>query len=411
MKILFLQDRFPPVNWGGDGTVAFNLACSMQKLGYQVFIITTIREKSKAGRFNEHGLNIFRIKTDYNERWRAYLGLYNPETVKKAKEIIEEIKPDVTHIHTVHHYLSYCCLKIARKHSKKVFLTAHDVMLFHYGKLIEFIDYKNLSIPESFDYRINFWQQIKRFKKRYNPFRNIIIKHYLKYVDKIFAVSHSLRKALTENGIKNVETIYNGVDENQWQVNHDKMESFKDKYNLSDKKIVFYAGRLSNLKGGGKIIDAMKIVVKEFPEALLLVAGRKESYAEKMMDFTEKGNVKIVFTGWIENDDLVSAYHSSDVIVTPSIYMDPFNLINIEGMICKKPVVGTCFGGTAEIIIDKKTGYIVNPLDSQTMADRIIDLFKNPDRAKEFGLSGYERARQEFSLEKQTKKYLKEFKL
>ena len=80
-------------------------------------------------------------------------------------------------------------------------------------------------------------------------------------------------------------------------------------------------------------------------------------------------------------------------------------------MICKKPVVGTCFGGTAEIIIDKKTGYIVNPLDSQTMADRIIDLFKNPDRAKEFGLSGYERARQEFSLEKQTKKYLKEFKL
>ena len=76
----------------------------------------------------------------------------------------------------------------------------------------------------------------------------------------------------------------------------------------------------------------------------------------------------------------------------------------------KKPVIGTCFGGTKEIIIDNNTGYIVNPLDTQTMAEKIIDLLKNSQKAIQFGKAGYNRVEQEFSLEKQTNKYLKWFK-
>ena len=129
-----------------------------------------------------------------------------------------------------------------------------------------------------------------------------------------------------------------------------------------------------------------------------------------MIEIAKSKNVFLILTGWIKNEELKSAYHSSNVIVTPSIYLDPFNLINIEGMICKKPIVGTCFGGTSEIIINNKTGYIVNPLNIQLMAEKIIDLLKNSDKAEQFGSLGYNRAKQEFSLEKQTNKYLKLFK-
>jgi len=404
MKILILSDG---LSGGGAERVAFDLTNSFLELRNEVSIITTIQDKSKAGKTNENGIEIYKIYSNYHERWRNYLSLYNPQTIKQVKKIIEQINPDVVHAHNIHYYLSYYCLKIAKKYSRAVFLTAHDVMLFHYGKLVEFVNQNNLSIPKKFNYKITPWQQIKKYKKRYNPFRNIIIHHYLKYVDKIFAVSYELKDVLNQNNIKNVEVIHNGIDVNNWQINNKKLENFKKKYNLFNKKIVFFAGRLSDLKGGGKIFKAIKIVKKQVPDILLLVAGKKDNYAQMMIELAESENIFLLFTGWIEKDDLKSAYYSSDVIVTPSIYLDPFNLINIEGMICKKPVVGTCFGGTPEIVIDNETGYIVNPLNVEKMAEKIIDLLKNPDKAEQFGQAGYKRVKQEFSLSKQFEKYLK----
>jgi len=410
MKILILQDDFPPYSFGGAGVVAFNLAKGLQELGHQVYVITAVQDKAKAGRLDYQGLTIFRIYSNYRECWRAYLSLYNPQTVNYIKKAIKEINPDIIHVHNIHYYLSYYCLKIAKKYSKAVFLTAHDVMLFHYGKLIEFVNSNDLSIPKNFNYKITFWQQIKQYKRRYNPLRNIVIKHYLGYVDKIFAVSHALKDALSQNNIKNVEVIYNGIDVAQWQINDEKVEEFKKKYNLFNKKIVFFAGRLGAFKGGGKIIRIMGAVVKQIPNAVLLVAGRKDSYAQEMSELAESKNVPLILTGWIGGDDLKSAYYSSDIIVTPSIYLDPFNLINIEGMICKKPIVGTRFGGTVEIIIDNKTGYIVNPFDTQTMAKKIVDLLKNHTRAEQFGLAGHNRVKQKFSSAKQVGEYLEQFK-
>jgi len=409
MKILILSGGFPPTSNAGAERVAFNLAKGFQKLGKQVYIITTVQKKIETGKLDHQGLTIFQIYANYHQRWHGYLGLYNPQTVSRVKAIIKRIQPDVTHIHVPHHYLSYYCLKTAKKYSKAVFLTAHDVMPFHYGKLIEFINPNNLSIPKTFNYKVSSWQQIKRFKKRYNPFRNIIIRHYLKYVDKIFAVSYALKCALNQNNIKNVEVIHNGIDTSKWQVDNNKLRDFKAKHNLFNKKIVFFIGRLSFLKGGDSIIRTMKEVVRQVPEAILLVSGRKDDYAQEMLELANNENITIIFTGWIGGADLISAYHSSSVIVTPSIYLDPFNLINIEAMACKKSVVGTCFGGIPEIVVDQKTGYIVNPSDIKMMAEKIIDLLKNTNKAKQFGQMGYERVKKEFSLKKQIKQYLEWF--
>jgi len=411
MKILILSDGFPPIIEGGAERVAFNLAKGFYDLGNEVYVITTTKDKSEVSIFNRDGLKVIRIYSNYHERWRGYLSIYNPQTVRKVEKIIKKIKPDIIHIHNVHYHLSYYSLKIAKKYCDKVFLTAHDTMLFHYGKLIEFINPNDLTIPKTFNYKISHWQQIKRFKKRYNPFRNIIIRHYLKYVNRIFAVSYTLKYALNQNNIKNVEVIHNGIDIKKWQIDNNELKNFKAKYNLFNKKIVFFIGRLSVFKGGDNIIRAMEIVAKQVSEVILLVAGRKDDYAQKMLKLAKNKNVSLVFTGWIEDNDLKSAYKSSYVVVTPSIYLDPFNLINVEAMICKKPVVGTCFGGIPEIVVNQKTGYIINPFDIKMMAGKIIDLLKNPDKAEQFGQMGYERVKKEFSLKKQIEQYLKWFEL
>jgi len=414
MKILILSDSFPPESKGGADRIAFNLVNGFVKKGHQVFVITTTQDKKKSTLNHQvQAPNIYRIYVPYyHQRWKAYLSLYNPLAVSQVKRIIKQIKPDIVHAHNIHYYLSYHCLKIAKKYSQAVFLTAHDAMLFHYGKLTEFLlGHPKLregsrGIPK-INYKVTPWQQIKRFKKRYNPFRNIIIRHYLKYVNKIFVVSYALKDTLGQNGLDNLEVIHNGIDVDDWQVADDKIGNFIKKYNLFNKKIIFFGGRLSALKGGEKVLRAMKIVIEELPEAVLLVAGKKDDYTQKMLELASSQDVPLILTAWIKEDELKSAYWSSHIVAVPSIYFDPFPTVNLESMACQKPVVGTCFGGTPEIVQDGETGYIVNPFDIQTMAKKIIDLLKNPQKAEQFGEAGYKRVKKYFSLDQQVAKTLK----
>jgi glycosyltransferase involved in cell wall biosynthesis len=403
MKILFLIDNFFPKSSGGAGIVAYNLAKDFLKRGHKMFIITTVQSKAEEGKIKLENLNIFRIYSNYHSRWQAWLSLYNPQTISKVKKIIEEIKPDIIHAHNIHRYLSYYCLKIARKYSKAVFLTAHDVMLIHYGKLMP----KNGNCF----YKLRVWDQIKTAKKRYNPFRNIVIRHYLKYVDRIFAVSHSLKTLLEINGIKNTETIYNGIDIENWKINPSVVKKFKEKYNLINKKIIFFGGRPSKAKGGDQILKALALVKKEIKNIVLLIAGER-NYAEEMRDLVKELKVEknIIFIGWLEKKELVVAYNGVDVCVFPSLCFETFGMSNLEAMACKKSVVSSYFGGPKEVVVNDKTGYLVNPVKVKLMAKKITDLLKNPKKAGEFGQAGYYRAKNLFSLDRQVKETLKWYK-
>jgi len=397
MKILILSDDFPPQSFGGAGYSTFYLASGLQKAGHQVYVITAIRNKKEQGGINYQGLNVFRIYSKYHQRWRAYLSLYNPQTIGKVRELIKEIKPDIIHAHNIHYHLSYYCLKIAKKHSKAIFFTARDAMSFYYGKMATERYLKN------FDCRVNWLDHLKQARKRYNPLRNFLIRRYLKYPDKLFSVSNALKNALEENGIKNVEISHTGIDVNNWQVNHELAQEFKKKHNLENKKVVFFGGRLNELKGGKKIIQAMKMVIGLIPEAVLLVAGKKEGYVqEQMLGLAQELGIRdsIVLTGWLNSDELKLAYYSSNLAVVPSIYLDPFPRMNLEAMTCKKPVISTCYGGSSEIVQDGVTGYIINPLNVELIAEKILDLLKNPQKAEQFGQAGYQRIKQYFSLKK-----------
>ncbi len=404
MKILFLSDNFPPESCGGAEIVAYNLAKELRTDGYDVFIITTVREKSEECKMQIDGLSVFKIYSNYHAFWRSWLCLYNPQTVIKAKKIMQDIKPDIVHAHNLHSFLSYHCLKLAKKYSKAVFLTAHDAMLIHYGKIMP----KNGNVF----YKVSILDQVKEAGKRYNPFRNIIIRYYLRYVNKIFCVSNSLKKLLAINGITNTETIYNGIDVDDWRVDGQKVDEFKKKYDLFGKKIIIFSGRLIEVKGGDRLLKSLAMVKNSFPNFVLLVAGKQWAYTEKMKKMAKNLGIedKIIFTGFLGEDGLKLSYYASDICVFPSLCFETFGMFNLEAMACKKPVISTCFGGPSEVVIDGATGYLIDPNNVELMTEKIIDLLKNPQKAKQFGEAGYQRVKEKFSLNKQTDETLKWYK-
>lgn len=400
MKILFLTDSFPPDNFGGAGIVAHNLATKLGQVGHEIWVITAVQNKDKAGQFKENGLTVIKLYSDYHERWRAWRGINNHYLVREIKKLIKEIKPDIVHAHNIHQHISYKSLKIAKAVAKGVFLTAHDVMLFYYDKL--------MPRGDNYCFRIKTADRIKIARKRYNPFREIFIRHYLKYADKIFAVSQSLKDLLAINGIKNVEVVYNAIEPGNWQAKSSEIEDFKDKYSLRDKKVILFGGRLSGSKGAEQIIMALAKIKDSNKEIRLLVAGQKGKYTEHLLKLAQEFNVEgnIIFTGWLDPKSLKLAYYNANLCVFPSLCYETFGLTLIEAMACHKPVVSSYFGGPKEIVIDNQTGYLVNPSEIEQLTAKITDLLNNSAKAEAFGQAGYNRVVELFSMDKQIAKTL-----
>ncbi|MDO8728301.1 MAG: glycosyltransferase family 4 protein, partial [bacterium] len=363
MKVVFFSDDFPPYSFGGAGISTYELALGMKKAEHEVFVITTCRKKSEAGESEYHGLKVYKIASDYPSKWRSYVSLYNRSVVQKVEELLKRIKPDIVHINNIHFYLSYYCIKLAKVYSKAVVVTLRDAMSFSFGKL----ETKNYS--EHFDAQLTWFDQFRQAKKRWNPFRNLLIKRYLGYANKLFAVSNALKKALEQNGIKNVEVMHTGMDVSEYHRDH----------NEKNKKIIFFAGRLSGAKGARVVEEAMEIVKKEVPEAELVTAG---------------SNGK-----WLNREEMKLAYAASAMVLVPSLYLDPFPRTVLEAMAAGRAVIGTCYGGAPEAILDGVTGYVVNPFDIKIMAEKVIDLLKNPKKAEEFGKAGFERVKTDFNMD------------
>ncbi len=397
MKILFLSDDFPPYSSDIAGIIAYRLGKYFISKGHEVSVITTTRDKDLT-RTTPEGIREYVISSDYDSRLQAYRSIYNPSAIKKVKKILEEVRPDVVNAHSVYFHLSYHSLKLAKKSGAKVVLTAHDAMLYSYGKV-------------GGESKLSPVMDIRNFKWQYNPFRNVLIKYYLKYVDRVISVSDSLGRALENNGVERVSTVHNGINLDEWSVPNDELIKFKKLHGLENKKVVLFSGRLGGAKGGLSIIDVMTEVIKRVPEAILLIAGKKEGYGQLMRKHSEKMNISdhLVFTGWLNLNQMKVAYFASDVVVTPSLYLDPFPTVNLEAMAAKKPVVGTCFGGTPEVVIDNETGYIVDPNDTDLMASKIATLLKDQALAHKLGEAGYERLKKNFGLEEQANKYLNIF--
>lgn len=403
MRLLLLSDDFPPESAGGAGFVAANLAQAFGQRGHAVTVVTTTREPTLAGKQTSEGLTIIRLFSRYHERWRSWRSLSNPRTVPSFRSVVRSLKPDVTHSHNLHTHLSYASLVVARAHSRVVCLTAHDTMLFHYSKLNEFLTQTAQATGRVDDYRVSAWQQLRRFRWWYNPVRNLVIRRSLKAVDQLFAVSFELKRALEQNGFRNIAVIHNGLDVRQWKLSAERTDAFRQRLPIAGQRLILFGGRLSQAKGSHQMILALPRIIQRVPDAKLLVIGRRGADAAAMEALARRYGVfqHLVFTGWLAGEDLKAAYHVSQVVVVPSVYLDPFPLVCQEAMVCAKPVVATCFGGAKEVVEDGQTGFIVNPFRTDQLADRVATLLEQPKLRQRFGSAGFARMQTHFSLDHQ----------
>lgn len=370
MKILILQEDFPPHAKGGGGAIAASYARAYACAGHEVAVLTVVHDQSLAGTCIEDGLRIERVYSNYHVRWRAWRCLYNPPTLRAVRRVLRDFKPDVVHAHNVHQHISYFALVLAERSGARVVLTCHDVQSFNYDKLHGYVGY-----------RVSAWRQLREQRLRYNPFRNLLI-HFIfkRYVDTVVAVSNALREALQANGLPVHAVIHNGIDAKAWE------DATEPKNGT-----VLFTGGDAPYKGYEQITEAMRIVRVAMPQAVLCIVGRGSE------------------AGTLSQEELRRAYHGAALVVVPSTCFDSFPTVNLEAMACRRPVIATSLGGSREAVVEGETGYILDPFDAQAWAQKIVELLSDDAKAKKIGEAGYERVTKEFTLEKAAKKLLDRF--
>ena len=147
----------------------------------------------------------------------------------------------------------------------------------------------------------------------------------------------------------------------------------------------------------------MKILAKvreRLPNARLLVLGKKADFDRYVGSLADQLGVRrrVVVTDWLAGDELRLAYAATDVVVTPSTCLDTFGLVNLEAMNFRKPVVGTLFGGTPEVVDHGTTGYVENPFDVGAYASRVVELLEDGDLRRAMGDAGHARLLERFTM-------------
>lgn len=199
--------------------------------------------------------------------------------------------------------------------------------------------------------------------EKYTPFRRYLTRKLDKYTNKYICVSKGVANHLIKQGIdkSKVEVIYNGIDIQSFDLAKEKHDIFT----------VGMVARFSKQKDQMTLIKAIEYLVKEKQENINLVlmgVGKTRKKCEQyIVEHNLSDNIKII------EGNIKEILPKLDVFVLATHY-EGLPLVLCEAMASKTSIIATNVAGVNEIILDNKTGLLVEENNEFDLADNIIKL-------------------------------------
>lgn len=147
-------------------------------------------------------------------------------------------------------------------------------------------------------------------------------------------------------------------------------------------RTVFHVGRLVPEKGAGVLLEAFPEVLREFPDARLVIAGTGPWEGELRRRAAALGlGDRVQFTGYVDDARLAHLYAGAAVTVVPSTY-EPFGIVALEAMQAGTPVVVSDTGGLSEIVEHGVDGRKALPGHPGSLAEQILAVLRDPAGAR-----------------------------
>jgi len=204
----------------------------------------------------------------------------------------------------------------------------------------------------------------------------------------------AISRSLSQKSIDSMVKIAPGIDTSHFSPQADATQR-RTELGLESKKIIISVGRLVHRKGQDKLIQAFPTIVREIPNAHLLIVG-EGPYRAHLEKLVEKLSLKanVTFVGRIFYNDLPSYLSASDVFVMPSrsrffgLEVEGLGIVYLEASACAIPVVAGVSGGAPDAVQEGITGLCVDGTNIGQIAEAVIHICSDSKRATKMGLAG-----------------------
>jgi glycogen synthase len=350
MKILYWTESFWPTI-GGIEVFSAQFIPAMQKRGFDLSVVTDHRNLNLPDTAFLNGIPVhrFHFQKALEQHDIGHISLI----LRRIAELKQTIRPDLIHINTCGPG-TFFQLRTMDKYSAPSFVTVHALLT-------------DSCAPDT------------------------ILGQLLRSAHWVSSVSAStlndIRAKLPEITPRS-SVIYNGLDMPALQP---EPLSFQAPHFLC-------IGRLITDKGFDLALHAFTSVAGRFPQARLIIAGDGPAKTDLMQLSADLGmNDSVVFTGWVDPKNIPELINASAAVLMPSRWAEPFGLVALQAAQMARPVVATRVGGLPEVVVDSKTGLLVENENANALAKAIVFLLEHPQEAIQMGWNAHARAQEVFS--------------
>ncbi|MBW4602441.1 MAG: glycosyltransferase family 4 protein [Calothrix sp. FI2-JRJ7] len=293
----------------------------------------------------------------YYERFWAF-----PRLVKQQKaDIFHIIDPSEAHI-----------VYWLNKKSQPTVVTCHDLVNFYYKNNLE----GSVQLP--FVSKAAWLHAVKG----------------MRHANHIVSVSSTTAKDTTELLDilpQKISVTPNAVDSTFQQLSKSEITLLRQKYNIpANKTCLLNVGSNHPRKNIDKILQAVSHLVEKNVPIHFLKCG--SDFTDEQKKYIQEFGLAntISYIGKPEKESLVEIYNAADILIAPSLH-EGFGITILEAMACGTPVISSNTSALPEVA--GNAGVLVNPQDSQAIADAVCQIQANPNYYQELVEKGIERAK------------------
>jgi phosphatidylinositol alpha-1,6-mannosyltransferase len=178
----------------------------------------------------------------------------------------------------------------------------------------------------------------------------------------------------------------------------------REEHGLDDHPVICCVSRLTLRKGQDKIIRALPWILREIPEARFLVVGTGPDL-ERLQSLAIRKKVadRVIFAGEVPGQVLPEYFKAGDVFAMPcrtrklGLEVEAFGAVFLQASAVGRPNVAGDSGGAPEAVIHGETGLVVDGSEVDEVAEAILELLGDPEKAAKMGAAGADRVHRELT--------------
>ncbi len=376
LNVMMLSWEFPPRVIGGISPHVYFLSKSLAQNGVKVYVVTCDFPGAPAHEVID-GVEVYRVDSYKNPSpdFATWVYLMNVNMQREAAALTAKLNGKIDVFHAHDWLVANAGIGLKHVFRKPLLVTMHSTEI---GRREG-----THTDTERMIHETEAWLT-------YEAWRVICCSEYMvSHVKWAFGLPND-KLVMVPNGVNT--HVYAPLEKQD-------LTAFRRGFALPDEKLVLFVGRLVYEKGAHVLINAIpKILAKVNAKFVIVGSGYMKEQLSNIVKSMSLEH-KVLFTGFLDEEDLLKLQKCADVSVVPSLF-EPFGIVALEAMAAQSPVVVSDTGGLSEIVEHDVTGVKVYPNNPDSLAWGITKILQDEKYTRNIRENAYRKVQEKYDWSK-----------